>query len=80
LSEFEDAPGGRDRVNSEMHSEAGIQRVWRCTRRPRSIELRDALQGHDRARLEKYLDVVDLEGGATAAETLFIGQLEIVGM
>jgi len=38
----------------------------------------DALEGHDRLRLEEYLEVVnlevgDLEGGATAAETLFIG-------
>jgi len=33
----------------------------------------DALAGYDRARLEEYLEVVDLEGGAMAAETLFIG-------
>jgi len=38
----------------------------------------DTLGGHDRSRLEEYLEVVDLEavdreGGATAAETLFIG-------
>ena len=31
-------------------------------------------------RLEEYLKVVDLEGGATAAETLFLGKLVIVGM
>jgi len=36
-------------------------------------ELGDALAGYDRARLEEYLESVDLEGGATAAETLFIG-------
>jgi hypothetical protein len=67
-----------------MHLEAVIQRVWRCTWRPRSSELRctlwlgqsefgDALAGYDRVRLEEYLEPVDLEGGATAAETLFIG-------
>jgi len=27
--------------------------------------------------LEEYLEAVDLEGGVTAAETLFIGQLVI---
>jgi len=48
-------------VNSEMHWEAVIERVG------------DALAGYDRARLEEYLEAVDLEGGATAAETLFIG-------
>jgi hypothetical protein len=36
--------------------------------------------GYDRARLEEYLEAVDLEGGATAAETQFIGYLAIVGM
>jgi hypothetical protein len=40
--------------------------------------LGDALGGHDRSRLEEYieevdLEAVDLEGGAMAAETLFIG-------
>jgi hypothetical protein len=38
----------------------------------------DALGGYYRSTLKKYLEVVDLEaikrkGGATAAETLFIG-------
>ena len=107
-SDLRDALGGRDRVSSEIHSEAIIQRVWRCTWRPRFTDLRDALWGHDRASLEmqleseiewtqrctgrpwssefghslveEYLEAVDLEGGATAAETLFIGQLAIVGM
>jgi len=31
-------------------------------------------------RLEEYLEAVDSEGGATTAETLFIGSLVIVGM
>jgi len=38
----------------------------------------DTLGGHDQLRFEENLEVVDLEavdreGGATAAETLFIG-------
>jgi len=35
-----------------MHSEAVIERVGRCTWRPRSNELRNALGGRDRASLE----------------------------
>jgi len=30
--------------------------------------------------LEEYLDAVDLQGGPMATDTLFIGQLGIVGM
>jgi len=41
-------------VNSEMHLEAVIDRVWRCTGRPRSSELRDALGGCGRATLEMH--------------------------
>jgi len=49
-SEFGHALGGRDRVNSEMHSE-----LW-------SSEFRDALAaGYHRGRLEEYLEMVDLE-------------------
>jgi len=49
-------------VNSEKHLEAVIERVWICTGRPRSSEFGDALvAGNDRARLEEYLEVVDLE-------------------
>jgi hypothetical protein len=41
-------------------------------------EFGDALGIHDQSRLEEYLEVVyleavDREGGATVAETLFIG-------
>jgi hypothetical protein len=43
-------------------------------------EFGDAHAGFDLARLEEYLEGVDLEGGAMAAETVFIGQLVIVGM
>jgi len=68
-----DALGGRDCLSSEMHWEAVIERAWRCNCRPRWSELRDALGGHDRASLEEYLEAVDLEGGATAAEIVSIG-------
>jgi len=84
-----DALGDRDRMNSEMHLEAEIEwtqkmhleavidRVWRCTLRLWPSEFGDALAGYDRARLEEYLEAVDLEGGTTAAEILFIGELVI---
>ena len=87
-----DALGGCDRESLEMllgaeiewtqkmHLEAMINRVWRCTLRLWPSEFGDALAGYDWARLEEYLEAVDLEGGATAAETLFIGYLVIVGM
>jgi len=45
-------------VNSEMHWEAVIERVWRCTWRPRLSELRDALGGRDRASLEMHFEAV----------------------
>jgi len=54
LSEFGDALGGQDGVNSEMHLEAVINQVWKCTGRPRWSELRDALGGRDRASLEMH--------------------------
>jgi len=61
-SEFGDAIGDQDWVNWEMHLEAVIERVWRCTGRPWSSEFGDALvAGYDRARLEEYLEVVNLE-------------------
>jgi hypothetical protein len=41
-------------VNSEMHCEAVIERVWRFTWRLRSSELRDALGGRDRSSLEMH--------------------------
>jgi len=72
-SEIVDELGDRDRVISQMHLEAVIERVWACTWRPRSCELGDALWGCDRASLDEYMEGVDLEGGATAAETQFIG-------
>ena len=72
-----DVLGGRDQDSWEMHLEAVIERVWRCTLRPWSwtqrstgrpllSEFGDALAGYDRAGLEKYLEAVALEGCATA--------------
>jgi len=40
--------GGRDRANLEIQFEAVIEQVWRCTWRPRSSELKDALGGSNR--------------------------------
>jgi len=54
LSEFGDELGGPDGVNSEMHLEAVIERIWKCTGRPGWSELRDALGGRDRASLEMH--------------------------
>ena len=67
--ELRAALGGRHRSSLEMHWEAVIERVWRCTWRPWSSEFGDALvAGYDRARLEEYLEVVDLEAvGGTGA-------------
>ena len=43
-------------MNSEMHLEAVIERVWTCTWRLRWSELRDALGGRDRASLNMHLE------------------------
>jgi len=45
-------------VKSEMHLEAVIERVWRCTWRLRSSELRDALGGGDRVSLEMHFEAM----------------------
>jgi len=63
-SKFGHAFGGHDRVTQ------------RCTWRPWSSELQDPLGGHDRARLEKYLEAVNgrrSKGDTPGAETLSIG-------
>jgi len=39
-----------------MYLETIIERVWRCTLRLRSSELRDALAGRDRATFEMHLE------------------------
>jgi len=41
LNEIKDTIGGRDEVSLEMHLEAVIEHVWRCTWRPSSIEFED---------------------------------------
>ena len=43
-------------MNLEMHLEAMIERVWRCTGRPRSSELREAHGGCNRTSLEMHLE------------------------
>jgi hypothetical protein len=45
-------------VNSEMHLEAMIERVWRCNWKPRLSKLRDALGGRDGASFEIDLEAV----------------------
>jgi hypothetical protein len=39
-----------------IYFEAVIKLVWRCTWRPRSSELKDALGGRDRSSLEMHLE------------------------
>jgi len=41
-----------------IYLEAMIELVWRCTWRPRSSELRDALGGRDRSSLEMHWEAV----------------------
>jgi len=72
-SEFGDALGGRAWAILDMHLEAEIEWTQRCTPRVWPSEFGDELAGYDQARLEEYLEAVDLEGGATAAESLLIG-------
>ena len=45
----------RDQVNLVMHSEAAIERVWRCTWRLYSSDLGDELGGSDPVRVEMHL-------------------------
>jgi hypothetical protein len=73
LSEFTDPLGAHDRVNLD----AVLERVYTYTWRLSSSEFRDALGGYDPARVEEYMEAVNLEvvvweGGTTGAETLFI--------
>jgi hypothetical protein len=62
----------------EIHLEAIFRQDWRCTGRPKLSEIGDPLGGRDRARMEEYLEAVNLEAvvreeGATGAETIVIG-------
>jgi len=45
-------------MNSEIHSKAVMERVWRCNWRPRSSELRAVLSGCDEASLEMHLQAM----------------------
>ena len=45
-------------MNSEIHWEAVVERVWRCTWRPRLSELRAALGGRDRSSLEMHWEAI----------------------
>ena len=53
-SQFGDALGDWDRVNSETHFEAGIEQVSRCTWRPWSCQL----EARNRTSLEIHLEAV----------------------
>jgi len=74
---------GRDRGSLEMQLEAMIERLWRCTWRPRSSEFGDALGGRNQGSLEMNLQPViervwmmtgrQSMDGTPGAETLFIG-------
>jgi len=41
-----------------IYLKAAIELVWRCTWRPRSSELRDALGGRDRSSVEMHWEAV----------------------
>ena len=45
-------------MNTVMHMEAVIERVSRCTWRPRSSQLRDPPGAHDRASLGMHWEAV----------------------
>jgi len=52
------APVNDDRVKSEIHSEAVIKQVWRCTWRRYSSVLGDIQGGRDRVDLEMHSEIV----------------------
>jgi hypothetical protein len=54
--QLRDTLRGRDRACLEMHLEGVIERLWRCTWRPKSSVLRDALAGRNRASLVMHLE------------------------
>jgi len=55
---LDDTLGGRDRASLDMHFKAVIDRVWGCTWRVRSSELRDGLGGRDKANLDMHWEAV----------------------
>jgi len=58
LHEFGNAIGVRHWVNSEMHWEAAIERVWRCTLWPWSSQFGDAIQDWDWVNSEMHWEAV----------------------
>jgi hypothetical protein len=54
LYQCRDALGGHDHASLEMHLEAVMVRVYRCTWRPPSCEL----EGRDHASLEMHLEAM----------------------
>ena len=63
-----------------MHLDGLIERIWRFTWRPRSSELRDALGGHYRSRLEMYMEAFDQEPIDVEAVDLEAVDLEAVDL
>jgi hypothetical protein len=59
------------KLNSEMHLEAAIERVWRCTWRPRSSEFGDAFGGRDRGSLDMHLQaMIEQDRGSTCRRSI----------
>jgi len=71
-SELRDALADGDRASLDIYLEAQTEWTPRCTLKRWTSQFEEALAGSDRARLEESLKVVNLEGGATAADILFI--------
>jgi len=46
-------------VNLQLHSEALIEQVWRCTLRRSSSQFGDPLAGYDQERMTEYMQAVD---------------------
>jgi hypothetical protein len=51
-------PENDDQGNSEIHSEAAIEQVWRCTSRWQMSIFGDTLRGLDRVNLEMHSEIV----------------------
>jgi len=61
LSAIGGAPEDDDRLSSEIHTDAVMERVWRCNWRPSLSEPRDGLKGRERVNSEMHLEAV-IEG------------------
>jgi len=71
-SELRYAHWGRDQARLEMQLGTEIEWTQRGTARLWLSEFGDAPAGYGQAMLEEYFKVVDMESGATAAETVII--------